>query len=108
MSILDPDTNWRSTDKVEHLVGGFAIGVGALLAGASLVGSLAVVLFVGGAFELGQVDTARNPNVCYREGTSFGPLLGRPGFGFGVLDLGADLAGGLLAVVVALLYRALA
>jgi len=89
-------------------MGGFVLGLASLLAGASPLGSLAVVLFVGGAFELGQVDTARNPNVCYREGTTFGPLLGRPGFGFGVLDLGADLAGGLLAVVVALLYRVLA
>jgi len=84
---FDPDRRLLSGDKLQHLVGGLGVGLGASLVVAwPLV--LAVVFVVGAIFELGQWDAVR--------GTSF---LGQPGYGFGPLDLAADVLGGVAAVL---------
>lgn len=86
LRVFDPDWDWRSWDKIEHLFGGFGVR---LLMELKETGWDAVfwscVIFV--VYELGQTDVARSQK-----------LLGKPGYGIGLLDLLYDLAGMLLAI----------
>lgn len=88
-SYLDPDRQWRTLATLLHAVFGLLLGFVLLLFGETLVRTLLVVLLVGAAFEVGQTDTVDD----------LAPeKLGKPGYGFGVMDLLADLAGALLAI----------
>src|SRR5207247_7153024 len=94
---LDPDRNWRSWDKVEHVL--LLVAVTALLDAflPVLIAALVAFGFAVG-LEAGQWDTARNPDVGLRVpdgagGWYYARPLGRPGFGFGLLDLAAGLVG---------------
>jgi hypothetical protein len=102
---VDPDRVWFARDKYQH--GGFLLAfgyLGARLAAATLpLPALAVALvvlvvgcIVAVTYELGQTDTAYASGKIY---PGHG-LLGRPGFGFGLLDLTWDLAGLVIGIAV--------
>lgn len=92
---LDPDTRVFSRDKFEHFGGCLGFTLILLFIGFSPPAALLLTMLVGAVFELGQVDTARNLSVMTRDGR---PLLGQPGFGFGLLDLAWDIVGALVAI----------
>lgn len=83
---MDPDNDWLGADKLAHGVMGFALGI--FMLGLhlqyhlSLPRQLAVALLVSVAYELGQTDTAASAN-----------MLGKPGYGFGLLDIVWDMVG---------------
>lgn len=88
MRFFDPDTRIFAYDKLQHAAFGFAAGTLLLFGlGFTPVWTLLAVLAVGGAFELGQWDNARGLP---------GPF--RPGTGFGLLDLAADVLGAAIPV----------
>lgn len=95
---LDPDRTIFALDKAEH----FALSAALVVMLAPLFGipMAAFIAFVSGVtFELGQVDVLRDPSVVGKDGQ---PLLGKPGFGFGVFDILADAAGILTAAILML------
>ena len=110
MIFFDPDRDWRNWDKVKHVAllvavtAGFDVFVPVLLAA-----GLAFAFAVG--LEAGQWDTARNPDLYLVAPQELVPggirPLGRPGFGFGLLDLAAGLVGIALWVGGVLLVRAI-
>lgn len=85
---FDPDRDWRSLDKIEHAVLGFATALVLLLVVHAGLGILAWTLALGLAFELGQADVAHSQR-----------LLGKPGFGIGLLDLFYDGLGALILLL---------
>lgn len=94
MPFFDPDRRVFSKDKAQHAALGAAIVLVALALGFSPLWSFIALLALGVTYELGQWDVARH---FYRT-----RLI--PGFGFGLLDLAADLAGGAAGY---LIWRAL-
>ena len=87
LSLLDPDRDWRRFDKVQHAASGFVI---CLLSDAFLPLGTALLLTLWTAlvYEAGQTDVAFN----LRDGSGR-RYAGRPGFGFGLLDIAFGLAG---------------
>lgn len=84
---FDPDRRILSRDKLFHAVGGFLTFV--FLNFFTTWGwALVLTVLAGAIFELGQWDASR--------GTA---LEGQAGYGFGVLDLGADTLGAIFAVI---------
>lgn len=97
---FDPDRNWKSPDKIEHLAGGF-VACMALDAFTPLWLALVVTVVIASAFELGQWDVARNGDVQFvDENGDPNDLLGHAGFGFGLLDLAVGAAGALIWALV--------
>ncbi len=88
--LLDPDTNWRSFDKVQHFASGLIL---CALFDAFLPRSVAflLVLWTAVVYEAGQTDAAYN--IKDAGGHRYA---GRPGFGFGFLDLAFGAGGALL------------
>lgn len=84
---FDPDRRIVSRDKLFHAVGGFFVFVALNLVTAPLT-AFVFTLLLGATFELGQWDASR--------GTA---QAGQAGYGFGLLDLAADLVGALFALV---------
>lgn len=82
---LDPDRNWRSPDKLEHFAFGVVLCWLFTLAALSGPAALWWTAWSAVAYEAGQTDTAASAG-----------LLGKPGFGFGLLDIAAALAGALV------------
>jgi hypothetical protein len=82
---LDPDYDWRSFDKIEHLFGGFAVCLVLQPFTPSGLNALAWTMVIGLVYELGQADVARSQR-----------LLGKPGYGIGLLDLVYDCVGALM------------
>lgn len=85
--VLDPDRDWRSVDKMQHLLGGFGVRLVMQLkeTGWEAVFWSSVIFLV---YELGQTDVARSLK-----------KLGQPGFGIGLVDLAYDEIGLFLAIV---------
>lgn len=88
MPFLDPDRRWFSADKWLHLVGAALTCAALVLVGTQPLRAFAYTVVAGAIFELGQWDALR--------GTEY---LGRPGYGFGLLDLAADALGALVAML---------
>jgi hypothetical protein len=82
---FDPDRDWRSLDKIEHAFGGFAVALLLLLAVHSGLSILGWTMVIGLAYELGQADVAHSQR-----------LLGKPGYGIGLVDLAYDGFGALV------------
>ena len=76
---FDPDTDFRSVDKLEHLFGGFAVCLVLLPVVHVGLTALGWTMVIGFAYECGQADVAHSQH-----------LLGKPGFGIGLLDLFYD------------------
>lgn len=93
--ILDPDRDWRSPHTRQHLLGCL---IACLLLSWILppLVAAAIVLALGLGLELGQWDIARGTPQLHEGGDPARPFL--PGFGFGLMDLAADLAGTLIAL----------
>jgi hypothetical protein len=101
---FDPDTTVFSFDKLDHAVGGTAIAIFLGALGFSAVGVLLGAAFVGAVFELGQWDTARNLDIKFAPpGATPESPLGHAGFGFGLLDIAAGVAGAAVLVGLRLL-----
>ncbi len=101
---FDPDRNWKSWDKLTHLLGSLVVCAIATLHFRWLDAAL-ITVALGIALELGQWQTAHNENVYYDAPGSRGldevvRPLGHVGFGFGLLDLAADIVGALLWVAI--------
>ena len=80
-SWFDPDRTIVGGDKLQHLVGGFLV-CAAVDAFKSRGEAVAWTAALGFAYEAGQADVAHSQG-----------LLGRAGFGIGLLDLACDLVG---------------
>lgn len=89
MSFFDPDRQFFTMDKLQHAAFGAGITLVALALGFGPLWSFLAVLALGITYELGQWDVARH-------------FMSRmhPGFGFGLLDLLADLIGGAIPIAV--------
>lgn len=87
---FDPDTTILSWDKLQHFV-----GIGLLTWGFAVVfpnvTAAIVAVICATIFELGQWDALRSAAV-YKIGT--------PGYGFGLLDLAAGVAGAATTVLI--------
>lgn len=90
--LLDPQKRIRQ-DTVQHYVSGLILCGLAHLLGYSFTDSVLIVGYVGIAYEAGQTDALYS---------SKSPLLGSEGFGFGLLDLAADVAGAMSYVALRL------
>ena len=93
---FDPDHDFRSFDKIEHAFGGFAVALLLLLAVHSALGILAWTMVIGLVYECGQADVAHSQH-----------LLGKPGFGIGILDLFYDGLGALILLAFRFTLRVL-
>ena len=88
---LDPDRDWRSVDKIMHAFGGFAVCLLSLWLVTVLrelplpAAALVLTMIIGLVYEFGQTDVARSQH-----------LLGKPGYGIGLVDLAYDSIGALL------------
>ena len=82
---FDSDRDWRSLDKMEHLFGGFCV---CLLLQPFTPSGLSAFLWtmaIGLAYEAGQADVAHAQR-----------LLGKPGYGIGMVDLVYDGIGAVI------------
>lgn len=99
---FDPDMDFRSVDKIQHAFGCFAIALLLvwLLPKVELWPLTTRVLFwtlvIGLVYECGQTDVARSQR-----------LLGKPGFGIGLVDLFFDGAGGAVLLLLRFTLRLL-
>lgn len=96
MAFFDRDTNWRSPASIQHLVFlGFGLCwvLGLFL---PLAVAFGMTVVVGFFWELAQWDTCRYIPSCHEGGQLDRPFL--PGYGFGLMDLGLDTLGALVAV----------
>ena len=91
---LDPDRRVWAKDKLQHALLGFVLCAGLDLAGASEGQALGLTVAAGAIYEAGQTDTAHSTG-----------KLGQAGFGFGVVDLGADTVGALVWLLVKVFFR---
>lgn len=88
---FDPDRDWRSADKIMHAFGGFAVCLLSLWLVTVLrelpfwVAALALTMIIGFVYEGGQADVAHSQH-----------LLGKPGYGIGLVDLAYDGFGALI------------
>lgn len=87
---FDPDRDWRSVDKIEHAFGGFALCLVFLMVTHAGWRAFELTMLVGLAYECGQADVAHSQR-----------LLGKPGFGIGLVDLAYDAIG----AIILLLFR---
>lgn len=81
--LLDPDSRLWSVDKLQHFAKGYLTCL-LLTLKLGLPESLALTAILAGVYEAGQTDTA----------LALGQL-GKPGFGFGILDIFVEVLGGL-------------
>lgn len=99
---FDPDRDFRSVDKIEHAFGGFAVCLVSLWLVAVLrtlpiaIAALILTLIIGLVYEAGQADVAHSQR-----------LLGKPGFGIGLVDLAYDGFGAILLLAVRFTLRTL-
>jgi hypothetical protein len=99
---FDPDHDLRSLDKLEHLFGGFAVCllslwlVGVLRALPFAIAALVLTLIIGLVYECGQANVASSQR-----------LLGKPGYGIGLVDLGYDGVGALILLALRFTLRML-
>jgi len=96
LKLLDPDTEVWAFDKLQHYGLG---GIGSMLYLHDLLGLSIGMSFILSAtiaviWEGGQTD------VAYSRRFSPDPLLGRAGYGFGLLDIAAHLVGSLTYILV--------
>jgi len=91
--VFDPDRDWRSLDKMQHLLGGFGVRLAMELKemGWEAIFWSSVIFLV---YELGQTDVARSLK-----------KLGQPGYGIGLVDLAYDEIGMLLAIILLAVSR---
>ena len=82
---FDPDHDWRSVDKLQHLLGGFGVCLALQPFTSSGFSALCWTLVIGLVYECGQADTAHSLH-----------MLGKPGHGIGLLDWFYDGVGALL------------
>jgi hypothetical protein len=82
---FDPDRDWRSVDKLMHLVGGFAVCLLLQPFTPSGLSAFLWTMVIGLVYEAGQADVAHSQR-----------LLGKPGYGIGLVDLVYDGTGALL------------
>lgn len=94
MNILDPDRKLFTPDKLQHVIGGFALGILFSVFGPGCGNAMLLTLAIALAFEIGQYDAARSLP-CSKKTPGPGFL---PGFGIGLLDLAVTLAGGLAGI----------
>lgn len=94
MSFFDPDRRLFSKDKVQHFAGAAFIMLLALVVVPFVeallpppLRALALIFVIAATFEAGQWDAVR--------GTEY---LGRPGYGFGLLDLVVGMVGALVVL----------
>jgi len=101
---FDPDRDWRSVDKLQHAVLGFVVALlllvpiylrWVLFAHAAL-GVLIATLVIGLIWELAQAEIAHSQH-----------LLGKPGYGIGLVDLAYDGIGALILLWFRFLLRLL-
>ena len=93
---FDPDRDFRSVDKMLHAFGGFAVALillylvhtGAIMFAHTGLGIILATLAIGLVWELGQTDTAHSQH-----------LLGKPGYGIGLVDLFYDGLGALVLLL---------
>lgn len=86
-SFFDPDRRWFSRDKLQHAVlSGLLCALLSVFFGP--LWALGATIWTGVVWELAQWDGARSAG-----------MLGQPGYGFGLRDLAANVAGALLALV---------
>jgi hypothetical protein len=88
---FDPDRDWRSADKIMHAFGGFAVCLLSLWLVVVLrtlpfvAAALVLTMIIGLVYEFGQADVAHSQR-----------LLGKPGYGIGLVDLTYDAIGALI------------
>lgn len=87
--LLDPDTKILAFDKLQHFASGF-IGAALLSLRYGFAETMILALLFGIVYEFGQTDIAYS--IKDAGGNRY---VGRPGFGFGLVDLAADVAGAL-------------
>jgi len=97
---LDPNAQVFTLKEAEHFV---IFLVGAYLFGILFppLAILVAAVVVGAAFELGQFDIARQVPVFQKAPPAKGFL---PGYGFSPLDVGADFAGAVVAVLLRMIF----
>lgn len=99
--LLDPDTNWRSLSTILH----YLSGLGLMLVFWPLLGlpwlqAFGWTFWTAVIYEAGQTDSAYN--IKDAGGKRWA---GRPGFGFGLMDIGACQLGAITATLAVLLVR---
>lgn len=91
---LDTDRRLNARDKKLHFLAGL-LGCAFLdLCGAQDGDAVLLTIAGGAVYEAGQADIAQS------EG-----LIGEPGYGFGLIDLGADTLGAIVWIGVKYLFR---
>lgn len=100
-SWIDPDRNWKSLPTFQHFLAGFGLLVlfhdfGGYPMGTAIFGMLWSALI----WEIAQADVTHD--LPAPDGAPYG---GRPGYGFGPLDIGASCLGGLLYLGVRLVLK---
>lgn len=99
---FDPDHDLRSVDKLMHLFGGLAVCLLSLWLVTVLrtlpfaIAALVLTMIIGLVYECGQADTAHSQR-----------LLGKPGYGIGLVDLGYDGIGALILLALRFTLRML-
>lgn len=90
LDLLDPDRDWRSWDKVQHLAACFALCALFDLLGFAAATAFVLTVWTAAVYEAGQADATYS----IRDGSGR-RYAGRPGYGFGLLDLGVGILGAL-------------
>jgi hypothetical protein len=96
--LLDPDRDWRSWSTIEHFLVGLIL---CCLFDSALPtwGAVLATIWTGAVYEAGQTD------IAYSLRDSSGRrYAGQPGYGFGLMDLAADVAGAITWVIVLSLF----
>ena len=92
--LLDPDRDWRTLATILHYAGCFVLCAlfDALpgFVGISLLGAFLLTVWTAAVYEAGQTDAAYS--IKDAGGKRYA---GRPGFGFGLMDLAAGILGAL-------------
>lgn len=90
-SLLDPDTNWRSWSTLQHYASGVILcAIMDAVLGFSPGHALELNAWTAVIYEAGQTDASYN----IKDGSGR-RWAGRPGFGFGLMDIAAHMLGSL-------------
>ncbi len=94
LSLLDPDRQVFAFDKLQHFLSGIALcWIATVWLRFGIWGALLFVLYSAVLYEIAQTDVAYS----IKDGSG-ARYVGRPGFGFGILDISAGMVGALLYV----------